>query len=368
MRQVAATLAPLLLIFGSIAACTPSGSSEAEAPAPRTISYAVPDSARLWSLTLDARHPPTAADLDRIAALGTTHLTLIPFGFQRTADTPRIRLNTDARWYSESDAGIRALANEAAARGMDLILKPHLWLGRYDSAGQSRNTIGFDTKAEWVRWEAAYTRFLMHYARLAAEVNADVLVVGTELARATHERPVFWRALIRRIRTVYEGDLTYAANWHDEYETVPFWDALDYIGVQAYFPLADAQNPSTNALVQGWDAHVEALSEVAARAERPVLFTEVGYRSVKTAAAEPWVWPDRDQQDPTDLDMELQARLYRAFFDRFAPVPWFGGAMFWKWHPERAADRPHGFTPQDKPAEDEIQQGFGGSTREVSAP
>jgi len=359
MRQAAATLASLLLVLGSMTACTPSGSSEAKVPPPAS-SIAVPDSARLWSLTLDARHPPTAADLDRIAALGTTHLTLVPFGFQRTADTPRIRLNTDAGWYSESDAGIRTLAQEAATRGMDLILKPHLWLGHYDSEGQSRNAIGFDTEAEWVRWEAAYTRFLMHYARLAREIDADVLVVGTELARAAHERPAFWRALIAKVRTVYDGDLTYAANWYDEYETIPFWDALDYIGVQAYFPISESSAPSTDDLVRGWDTHVEALSAVATRAERPVLFTEVGYRSVRTAAAEPWVWPDREQQDPADLDMELQARLYRALFERFESVPWFAGAVFWKWHPERAADRPHGFTPQDKPAETEMRQGFAG--------
>lgn len=367
MRQVTAALASFLLVLGSMTACTPSGSSEAEVPAAAS-SVAVPDSARLWSLTLDARHPPTAADLDRIAALGTTHLTLVPFGFQRAADTPHIRPNTDAGWYSESDAGIRALAEEAATRGMDLILKPHIWLGSYNSDGQSRNTIGFDTEAKWVRWEAAYTRFLMHYAHLAHEVDADVLVVGTELARAAHERPDFWRALIAKVRTVYKGRLTYAANWHDEYETVPFWDALDYIGVQAYFPISESSAPSIEDLVHGWDTHVETLREVATRAERPVLFTEVGYRSVQTAAAEPWVWPDRDQQDSADVDMALQARLYRALFQRFASVPWFAGAVFWKWHPEHAADRPHGFTPQGKPAEDILRQALSNKSQHASAP
>ncbi|MGM0705445.1 MAG: glycoside hydrolase family 113 [Bacteroidota bacterium] len=362
MRWSAALIGGLLLTGIGGSACTSSGSSEVEdAPAPSSVaepSVAVPDSARLWAVTLDAREPPTPDDLDRIAALGTTHLTLIPFGFQRTADTPRIRLNTDAGWYSESDAGIRTLAQEAADRDMGLVLKPHLWLGSYDTDGQERNAIGFDTEAEWTEWEAAYTRFLVHYARLARDVEADVLVVGTELARAAHERPDFWRALIDTVRTVYDGDLTYAANWYDEYETIPFWDALDYIGVQAYFPLADAQNPSTNALVQGWDTHVEALSEVAARAERPVLFTEVGYRSVKTAAAEPWVWPDRNADDSSSHAPELQARLYQALFARFRDVPWFAGAVFWKWHPAHSADRPQGFTPQDKPAEDVIRRGF----------
>ena len=357
MRQAAAALAPLLLMLVSIASCTQPGSSEANAP-PIPSSATVADSSRLWAVTLDAREPPTASDLNRLADLGATHLTLVPFGFQRTASTPRIRLNTDAGWYSESDTGIRTLAEKAADRGIGLILKPHLWLGTYDSSGQSRNAIGFDTEAEWTQWEAAYTRFLMHYAHLARDTGADVLVVGTELARAARERPGFWRALIEKVRSVYGGELTYAANWYDEYETVPFWDALDYVGVQAYFPISEDTMPSTKDLVRGWDTHVDALGEVAVRAGRPVLFTEVGYRSVRTAAAKPWVWPNRTTDTASDADPALQARLYEALFTRFSDVPWFAGAVLWKWHPTRNANRPLGFTPQGKPAETIIQRAF----------
>ena len=362
IRWVATLIGGLLLTGIGGSACTPSGSSEVEdVSAPSSVAVpavAVPDSARRWAVTLDAREPPTDADLDRLAALGTTHLTLIPFGFQRTANTPRIRMNTDAGWYSESDEGIRTLAQKAADRGMQLILKPHLWLGSYDTDGQERSAIGFDTEAAWTEWETAYTRFLMHYARLAQDVEADVLVVGTELARAAHERPDFWRGLITAVRAVYDGDLTYAANWYDEYKTIPFWNALDYIGVQAYFPLSDVASPSTETLIRGWGAHIDALREVATRAERPVLFTEVGYRSVGTAAAKPWVWPDRHADDPSSHAPELQARLYRALFTRFSNAPWFAGAVLWKWHPARNADRPQGFTPQGKPAEDVIRRGF----------
>jgi hypothetical protein len=57
----------------------------------------------------------------------------------------------------------------------------------------------------------------------------------------TTEREDEWRALISNIRKVYSGKLIYAANFHEEYEHVKFWDALDYIGVQAYFSLAIKQ-------------------------------------------------------------------------------------------------------------------------------
>jgi hypothetical protein len=39
-------------------------------------------------------------------------------------------------------------------------------------------------------------------------------------------------------------------------------------------------------------------------------------------------------------------------------VPWFAGAIIWKWHPAHSSDRPTAFTPQGKPAEAVLQQWF----------
>lgn len=318
----------------------------------------VPDSAKIRAVTLDARHPPEDGALERLRDLGATHITLVSFGFQRDIATPHIRMHTDAGWYSESDAGIRALAEEAHALGLGLILKPHIWVGDYSAEGQSRSDIAYDTESDWAEWEDAYHRFLMHYAHLADSTDADLLVIGTELERAATERPDFWRELIDEIRTVYDGPLTYAANWYREYERVPFWDALDMVGVQGYFPLSDADRPSLPMLRAGWDDHQDALRRTAAATNRPILFTEMGYRSVDYAAAEPWTWPRRDEAREKSPNHTLQADLYRAFFDRIMPAPWFAGAIVWKWHPEARGDRPLGFTPQNKPAEEVLREEF----------
>lgn len=318
----------------------------------------VPDSAKIRAVTLDARQPPEDGTFQRLKELGATHVTLISFGFQRRFEVPRIRMHTDGGWYSESDAGIHALAQRARDAGLGLILKPHIWVGDYSAEGQNRNDIAFDTESAWTQWEDDYRQFLMHYAHLAATTEADVLVIGTELESAVAARPDFWRGLIDSIRTVYDGTLTYAANWYQAYDRVPFWDALDFVGVQAYFPLSDANEPSLQTLRAGWDGHRAALREAAAEANRPVLFTEVGYRSVDYAAAKPWQWPGRAEARERSPDYAIQARLYRAFFDRIMPTPWFAGAIVWKWHPAAEGDRPLGFTPQDKPAEQVIREGF----------
>ena len=351
MRHLVAACALILGVLPVLLGCSAGDAANPTAPS-------VPDSAKIRAVTLDAHRAPEPDALQRLRELGATHITLVSFGFQRRMNVPRIRMHDDGDWYSESDTGIHALARQARSLGLGLILKPHIWVGDYSAEGQSRSDIAFDTESAWAQWEADYRRFLMHYAHLADSTGADVLVIGTELESAVAARPAFWRGLIDSVRAVYDGDLTYAANWYEAYDRVPFWSALDFVGVQAYFPISEADDPSMPALRAGWDAHRTALQRVAADANRPILFTELGYRSVEYAAAEPWTWPRREESRERSPDYALQADLYRAFFDQVMPAPWFAGAILWKWHPTAEGDRPLGFTPQGKPAEDVIRDGF----------
>lgn len=316
--------------------------------------------ARIQAVTLDARQKPTSTMLPALKQLGVTHITLTQFGFQRNLDTPKILMNPDAKWYSESDQGARAFAHTADSLGLNIILKPHLWIGRYSAEGQSRHEVGYMQEEQWRAWEADYTAFLMHYAHLAEEIQADLLVIGTELARSAHERPQYWRQLIEQIRSVYRGRLTYAANWWEEYEQIEFWDLLDFIGVQAYFELTDEPNPGTTVLAQGWAPYIETLENLSVRMNRPVLFTEIGYRNVSDAAARPWRWPARTESDDAPRDDDLQVRLYTVFFEELWDQPWFHGAVIWKWHGDRDQRRISslGFTPQGKPAEQVINEAF----------
>jgi len=332
----------------------PDTDTSSSAPATDTL----PDAEPIFdvrSVTLDARNPPDPSLLVRLRDLGVTHLTLVSFGWQRAADEPRVRIDTSDGWYSESHRGIRTLARQADTLGMGVILKPHLWVGGYDEE-QDRSEIGFDTDARWRKWERGYRRFLMTYARLANRIDADALVLGTELTRSATERPDFWRSLAGDVRTVYDGALTYAANWHEAYENIQFWDALDYVGVQAYFPLTDTGSPSLSTLREGWRPHQAALARVHERTGRPILLTEVGYRSAAGAAEAPWEWPERD--DGAAPDSALQARSYRAFLSTVGRASWLTGSIIWKWHPPSEVEGPTAFTPQGKPAEAVLRRWF----------
>ncbi len=350
------------LALGACADVPASWPAPASPAAPETRPVANPERDRIQGVTLDARQTPPPTLLPEIASLGVTHIAVIPFGFQQRADDPNLRGNYDARWYTEGDAGIRALVRQADTLGLRLILKPQIWIGS-DDPEQWSSFIGFETEEGWKTWETNYREFALHYARLSAEIKAPLFVIGTELGRAVCEREAFWRGLVAEIRTVYDGQLTYAANWYRDFEHVAFWDALDAVGIQAYFPLTDAEAPTVADLRTGWDRHERAIAAVHRRTGKPVVFTEVGYRDVAYAAARPWEWPSR-HEPVAEPDEALQARLYTAFFQEVWPEPWMAGAIVWKWHPSSERSRAGDFTPQGKPAEAVIRREFGGGAGE----
>jgi len=291
-----------------------------------------------------------------LAALNVTWISATPFGWME-GGKPTVRTETEHVWWGESDRGMEATFRGAKAEGIKVLLNPHIWI-RSRTEGEWRGTIRFDTEAEWLEWERTYRAFMMHYARLADRHDVDALCIGTELRGAVTERPQFWHGLIDSVRSVYGGKLTYAANWYLDYEEVTFWDALDFAGIQAYFPLASAEdNISVELLTTSWQAHREALERFQAKVGKPIVFTEAGYRSTADGPVEPWLW-----HSDAPVSAEVQAACYEAMFEVFWKQPWFDGAFIWKWYPypERRTGRRVGdFTPQGKPAEAVMARWYG---------
>ena len=206
----------------------------------------------------------------------------------------------------KSDLQIEALSRFAHANGLNVMLKPHGWRASKNSLSTDR-----DRKA----WFRAYRDYALHYARLAEKIHADVFCIGTELGwLSEHEGE--WRALIEEVRTIYPGPLTYAANHGPEFESVRFWDALDYIGLDAYYPLPD--DFST-------DEILNVVEQVQRSYGKPVLFTEAGYSSFSGAHRRPW---QDGGSDPVDLHEQSQA--YEALLSTFYHKPWFSGVYWWK--------------------------------------
>jgi len=140
--------------------------------------------------------------------------------------------------------------------------------------------------------------------------------------------------------------LVYAANFGRERD-ITWWDALDYVGIDAYFPVASGPNPSRSELEAHWSEIMRGLRGWAHGLKRSVLFTEIGYRSILGSGVEPWEW--KRSGTPS---VQEQALLYRAALRAFWPEPWIAGVYWWQLAatppPDPASDQ--GFTPQGKPA------------------
>lgn len=296
-----------------------------------------------------------STDLDPLARIRANWISQTPFGWQRNPYVPDLRASFDRRhwgpYWGESDEGIEATTRWAHARGIRVLLKPHVWVRGFWSG-----SITMKSEEDWEKWFADYRDFILHYADLAQRIGADALAVGTEL-EGTTRREREWRAVIAEIRRRYRGPLVYCANWSEDVEQTQFWDALDWIGVQAYYPLSQKNEPTTDELVQGWRKPLADLDAMSRIWGKPVVLTEVGYRSRATAAKRPW-----DTKLEGSLSMDTQARCYEALFRALTDHPSVHGVFIWKWHPDyERAGGPEDteYSPQRKPAELVLARGFG---------
>lgn len=279
--------------------------------------------------------------LKSLAGMGVDSVSLMPFAFMPAPDAPTLRM-----FAGESDESLDHMTYAAHQAGLRVMLKPQIWLRGGKFSGDIQFTNEEDFQAFW----RAYRQWILHYARLAQRNGTDLLCIGTELQHLS-AREKDWRKLIVEIRRVYSGPITYAANWGREFDQMPFWDALDYIGLNNYYPMAEAGQA---------DRLAERLAGVAGRWKKPVLLTEVGYPSHANAAIQPWREDLSLKPDPA-----LQARLYEAVFKAFYKQPWFAGMYWWKWPSSGHGGGPDdpSLTPLNKPAAQVVRSWYQGSMR-----
>jgi len=204
-------------------------------------------------------------------------------------------------------------------------------------------------------WFDAYRQQLLPLVELADDRGVAWVGVGSELS-SLEGQEAQWRGLVAEVRATTEAQLFYAANW-DRVDAVPFWDAVDAVGVSGYFALApEGTRPTDGALAAAWAGPRRSLQATASREGRPILFAEVGYPSHALAAARPW-----DHVVDAPADLELQAQLWGAFCDAFSGAEGVAGFYAWNWF-GRGGPRDVGYTPRGKPAATTLEGCWGRST------
>jgi hypothetical protein len=299
--------------------------------------------------------PDSDVSLAQLAETGARWISLIVTCYQEDLSSTQIF----ASEATPTDDDLVHVIGQAHSLGLKVMLKPHLDL--WNDRAHWRGNIGeaFGSEAEWAEWFSSYRSFIEHYAELAAASGVDQFCVGCELENTSH-READWRAVVADVRGRYPGPLLYAGNHSGEEVTMNWWDAVDIIGVDAYYPLSSTTDPSLDELKEAWQPHLQELSSLAAKWRKPVILTEIGYRSLDGAAMHPWDWEIQG-----NVDLEEQEDCYRAAFESVFNEPWFGGIYWWSWSPDPFEGGPEdtGYSPHGKPAEDILRKWFGGTPR-----
>ncbi|WP_445456961.1 glycoside hydrolase family 113 [Flavobacterium sp. HNIBRBA15423] len=275
-------------------------------------------------------------------------VTLMPFAFMKTLNDTALFYNSKRQWIGERKEGIDNASTIFHSNNIKVMLKPQIWIPKGFTGH-----IEMKTEKEWQQFEANYEKFMLFYAELAQNENIELLCIGTELNSFVKNRTPFWNQLIEKIRKIYKGKLTYAENW-DTFQSVPFFKKLDYIGIDAYFPLVNEQTPSISLLEEKWTTHKKNIEIFSKKLDKKVLFTEYGYQSMDYTTHEPWNFSQEKS-----VNLEAQSIALQALYNQFWEEDWFAGGFLWKWfenHADVGGLNDHDYTVQNKPSLDIVKE------------
>ncbi|MCF6360038.1 MAG: hypothetical protein L3J29_04670 [Cyclobacteriaceae bacterium] len=284
-----------------------------------------------------------SVDIVDMLDVGANWVALMPYGFIREGEKELI-YNSERQWVSETIEGIAKDIQLAQKSKLKIMLKPHVWIRHGAYTGDFELT----EESDWKQFESSYQNYIVAFAKVAEQHNVELFCIGTEWRKFIKSRPAFWHQLIKEVRSVYNGKLTYAANW-DEYPETPFWKEIDFIGVNGYFPLTETPKPTLEELELAWLPIINHLEEVSASNKKPILFTEFGYRSIEGTTIRPWESYTKVEPSMSEQSVALAA-LYNSTWEQ----PWFAGGFLWKWfnnHMITGGVDHTGYTPQNKPAQ-----------------
>jgi hypothetical protein len=298
--------------------------------------------------------PASDSSLARLAADGNSNVAIVVTRYMQSTTASSII----ATPRTPTDASILHAVQTARSLGLAVTLKPQVDV-------LPSGWVGTVTPADPAAWFDSLQATIYHYADLAQQGGAAMLVVGTEMQSMSG--PAYtarWQQLIAGVRQRFSGRLTYASNF-DEFQQVQFWPSLDYIGVDGYWRLSNVADPSLESLLSAWAStgHVTALRQASLAVGKPVLLTEIGYRSVAGATIHPNLWSTTGA-----LDLTEQANAYEAAYRTFAGQPWIAGLYWWSWPATLPPDGSNtDYTPTFKPAE-QVMQSWNAKLSAVGAP
>jgi hypothetical protein len=287
--------------------------------------------------------PESDKSLESMKKVGIEWVALNVIWYQDKYNSTTIYPNETE--YSPTNESVVHAINKIHELEMKVMLKPMIDVSKETDPDPWRGKIQPSTA-----WFQSYANFINFFATLANQTNVEMLCIGTELNRTASWEPE-WRNIISGVRQRYSRPLTYAAIWWKEFdEYVKWWDALDYVGIDAYFPLSNKSDPTITEMKETLESISNYLNLFYTKVTKPIIFTEIGYLSANGTNIEPWNY---HLMDTNELDLQEQADCYEAALQALWNRTWLNGTYWWYWQtsPDAGGSNNKDYTPQNKPAQ-----------------
>ncbi|WP_461206132.1 glycoside hydrolase family 113 [Clostridium sp. DL1XJH146] len=240
------------------------------------------------------------------------------------------------------DLELIEMINYAKSMGLKVILKPTVNVKN----GIWRAHINFfdidvPFEPKWSEWFKSYTEYQLHYAKIAEKTNCEMVIVGCEMVQTTR-RESEWRKLIKDVRKIYKGLVSYNCDKYQE-NTVNWWDEVDVISSSGYYPISD------------WDTQLERIKKVVNEYKKPFFFAEAGCQSKSGASKIPNKWDLEGE-----IDFKEQEDYYKVMFEKVNNEKWINGFGLWEWpgiiYSENNAHKNKCYSIYGKPAEKIVRE------------
>ncbi|EGG23466.1 hypothetical protein DFA_05599 [Cavenderia fasciculata] len=304
--------------------------------------------------------------IDTIVFTGANWIQLVVTQYQKNINSTFIYPTND----TDTDDEFISAISYAGMRDLGIMISPRLELE--DDPGRTPEEIGtFFREADWVDWFGNYSQMVFHYASMLGDV--PILVSLGSGLEATSWRDAEWRNLTKKARDKYpRWSLTYSANSCGEESNITWWDAVDFIGVNAHYNIPRYGHDSyrdykfVDNQIKFWNNIVyvgrsfepgcymtKSLFDLKNKYNKPILFTEIGFCS--------GLQQGRKCLNQS-IDLQFQDASFKAFFRVFLLQDWFYGAFIWHWVPDPNIGGPEdwNYTPRRKPAENVVKYHYGG--------
>ncbi len=256
--------------------------------------------------------------LNRLKSDGFNYISVCVIWYQQTKTSTEIKPDEN---MSPTDDEVIYLIREAHKRGMSVMLRPYINIKTGDSW---EGEINFGSNVYlWNKWFKNYEKFILHYASIASKENVELFSVGAEL-EGTVSQIENWEKVINDVRKIYKGKILYGANSGNE-KNVKFFDKLDFISLDFYYTLSEKSNPTETDFEETLrKEYVPELRQLYLQYKKPIIISEVGYRSINTAYIDPWNYNKKGI-----ADFKMQAELYEAFLNTVYKENFIKGIFLW---------------------------------------